>query len=43
MARGVLSKELLDGRGVCELGGILGLAGKFLETAEKEDLDANCL
>jgi hypothetical protein len=34
---------LLDGRGIGELDGILGMAGEFLEAAEKEDLYANRL
>jgi hypothetical protein len=41
MARGVESEKLLDGRGVGELGGVFGMAGEFLEAAEKEDGDAN--
>lgn len=41
MARGVESEELLDCRGVCELGGILSVAGEFLKAAEKQDLHAN--
>ena len=43
MARGVECEELLERRGVCELDGILRAASEFLETAEKQDLDANCL
>ena len=35
------SEKLLDRRGVGELGGVFGMAGEFLEAAEKEDGDAN--
>lgn len=35
MARGVESEKLLDRHSVCELDGILGMAGEFLEAAEK--------
>src|SRR5437016_908226 len=43
MTRGVESEKLLERRGVCELDGVLGMAGEFLEAAEKEDRDANRL
>jgi len=43
MAGGIESEKVLDGRGVCELDGMLGMAGELLETAEKEDRDANRL
>ena len=43
MPRGVESEELLDRRGICELHGMLGMAGEFLKAAEKEDRDANRL
>lgn len=43
MARGIEGEKLLDRRGVCELDGIFGKAGEFLETAEKQNLHANCL
>ena len=43
MARRVEREESLDGRAVGEFHGILGVAGELLETAEKEDLHANCL
>jgi len=43
MARGIKSEKFLDRRGVGELDGILGMAGEFFETAEKQDLHANRL
>jgi len=43
MTRGIEGKKLLDGRGIGELEGILGMAGEFLEAAEKQDLHANRL
>ncbi len=43
MARGIQTEELLDRRGVCELGGVLGMASEFLEAAEKQDRYANRL
>jgi hypothetical protein len=43
MARGIQSEKLLNRRAVGEFNGILSPAGKFFETAEKEDLHANGL
>ncbi len=43
ITRRIESEELLDRRGIRELGGILGVAGEVLEAAEKEDLHANRL
>src|SRR6266481_5243882 len=43
IARSIEAKKLLDRRGVDELGGVLGMAGQFLEAAEKQDLHANRL
>jgi len=43
MARGVENEKLLDCRGIGELEGILGMAGEFLESAEKQDFHANRL
>jgi hypothetical protein len=43
MARGVEIEKLLDRSSLCELNGMLGMAGEVLEATEKQDLDANRL
>jgi hypothetical protein len=43
MARGIEGEKLLDRSSLCELDGMLGMAGEFLEAAEKQDRDANRL
>src|SRR5258708_4764294 len=43
IARGIETEELLDRRGVRELSDVLGMAGQFLEAADKQALHADRL
>ena len=42
-AGGIEGEELLDGRGVGGIDGVLGTANEVLETAEEEDFEASGL
>lgn len=42
MAGAVAGKEIFDGRTFGEIDGFFGVADNFFQTAEEEDLDANC-